>query len=348
MLNLSFCTPVTFGNQPTSLSQSFLEFADDYFFLGGQKAIVKFDKTEGASLGVELVDAACSVKETAFKIISYFTLILPALLLLAKYILRECIHHFHLIVPQLPEIAGQPLSNLIEFVPHLPEPTAENVEIAVDDRAAGHRVNKTLGCQFLRQYPTAPDRHDRFIEGGIVFKDEEILQKSHWIKEKVITQGDYKITARLSQNNKWVLPQIAIDGCSAAAMAMLILDHGKEINLHTIFNRHKNESEKMQDDLKSAGLTSDLITVQMKSRRKQNPLSWESQAINEMSSLLKKNGSAWVGVWTGIGNHSIILDAIDEDGARIRDPFHAWEITITNEAFFKCVFAEVRIIQIRV
>ena len=211
-----------------------------------------------------------------------------------------------------------------------------------------HSLNKTLKCQFLRQYPAGPDRHGRYIECGIVFKEEEILQKSQWIKEKVITQGDYKITARLSENNKWVVPQIAIDGCSAATMAMLILDHGKEINLSSLFNRHKNGSEKKEEDLKSAGLKSDLITVQVHSRSAVNPLSWQREVIDEMSSLIEKYGSAEIGADTDMGTHSIILDAVDANGARIRDPFHAWEITITNDAFFNCFFASAHLFQIRV
>ena len=98
MTNINFCTPVSFGYQAETLSQSFLEFADDYFFFGGDKAVVQFGYVEGESLGVELVHADASWVSTALKVISYFTIILPTVLLIAKCILRS-IHQFHLLPP---------------------------------------------------------------------------------------------------------------------------------------------------------------------------------------------------------------------------------------------------------
>ena len=103
MSNISFCTPVSFGQQAQTLSQSLLEIADDYFFFGGEKAIVDFTKTIEGSFGINLVDANSSWKETALKIISYFTIILPAILFLAKCVLRLCAYHFHVITKPLDE-----------------------------------------------------------------------------------------------------------------------------------------------------------------------------------------------------------------------------------------------------
>ena len=101
MTDVSFCTPISFGSGfQTHLSRSFLgsflEFADDYFFFGGEKAVVQFEHLDGESLGVNLVLEDSSWISTALKVISYFTIILPVVLLIAKCILRS-VYHFHLI-----------------------------------------------------------------------------------------------------------------------------------------------------------------------------------------------------------------------------------------------------------
>ena len=99
MSSINFCTPVGFGDQPKSTSQSLLEFADDYFFFEGEKAVVKLDYIMQDGQGVELVYTGSTWACTALKIISYFTIILPALLFIAKCILRS-IHSFYLIPPR--------------------------------------------------------------------------------------------------------------------------------------------------------------------------------------------------------------------------------------------------------
>ena len=98
MTNINFLTPVSFGNRAEALSQSFLEFADDYFFFGGDKAVVQFEYVDGESQGVDLVYVDFSWVSIALKVISYCTIIIPVVLWTAKCILRS-IHHFHWLPP---------------------------------------------------------------------------------------------------------------------------------------------------------------------------------------------------------------------------------------------------------
>jgi len=64
-----------------------LEKVDSYFYLGGKKAKIEPGYTKGNSEGVCLVDSKSSL--TALKVASYFTVVIPLLMLVAKSILRS-------------------------------------------------------------------------------------------------------------------------------------------------------------------------------------------------------------------------------------------------------------------
>lgn len=70
---------------------SILGLVDDYFFLGGKKAEVITPVTSSVKK-VKLVNASPMIP-TALKVISYFTIVIPLIALLAKVILRSQ-HHF--------------------------------------------------------------------------------------------------------------------------------------------------------------------------------------------------------------------------------------------------------------
>jgi hypothetical protein len=91
---IGFFTAVNFGGHPKSCTQSLLEIVDGYFYLGGKKAYVISGYTQQASEETTLRDDSSTHLVTAIKIISYATLILPAIMLIAKIVLRS-IHTFH-------------------------------------------------------------------------------------------------------------------------------------------------------------------------------------------------------------------------------------------------------------
>jgi hypothetical protein len=90
--NINFFTPVSFSGDK-SISQSFLENVDGYFSLNGKKAIVVSKLPLSNSYEVRLTSSNQSsfaqMIKTAFKIISYITLIIPIIMLIAKIILRS-------------------------------------------------------------------------------------------------------------------------------------------------------------------------------------------------------------------------------------------------------------------
>jgi hypothetical protein len=85
--SLSFFTPVDYGDQPKSFTQSILESVDHYFYLGGRKAQVIPGMQNGKQL-VELVDGSQTLFKTCLKVASYFTLVLPLILGAVKLVLR--------------------------------------------------------------------------------------------------------------------------------------------------------------------------------------------------------------------------------------------------------------------
>lgn len=89
---ISFFTPVSFGSQSGPLSEKI----DNYFYLGGKKAYVIPGHVEQGSEDVILTPGQSSFLTTALKIVSYFTLIIPALMLIAKAALRYS-HSFYII-----------------------------------------------------------------------------------------------------------------------------------------------------------------------------------------------------------------------------------------------------------
>jgi hypothetical protein len=97
MSTINFFTAVTFEERANpSFSQLLLEDVDSYFYLGGKRACVIAGHTKNGSEGVFLQSHTPSSVTTALKVMSYFTLVLPAIMLVAKVILRST-HHFHLV-----------------------------------------------------------------------------------------------------------------------------------------------------------------------------------------------------------------------------------------------------------
>ena len=86
MNKVNFFTPVSYQMQSKSTCQSLLETVDNYFYLGGKKALVVHANEH--ELRAAVVDSKQSFLTTLLKVVSYCTVILPAILLLAKAILR--------------------------------------------------------------------------------------------------------------------------------------------------------------------------------------------------------------------------------------------------------------------
>lgn len=97
--SINFFTPVRFGEQKT-FKQHFQERVDDYFYLGGKSVFVISGEVSGDSQGVFIKDQDQSrMKQVilgAIKVISYMTVIIPLIMLIAKASFRLT-HKFHIV-----------------------------------------------------------------------------------------------------------------------------------------------------------------------------------------------------------------------------------------------------------
>ncbi len=96
-----FWTPVKYGDQATSFGQKSLECIDSYFHLKGRVAVVVPGVMEKGSTGVKLQEGNTELWLTVLKVVSYATVIIPTIMLLAKWILRT-IYPFHTCARVLP------------------------------------------------------------------------------------------------------------------------------------------------------------------------------------------------------------------------------------------------------
>jgi hypothetical protein len=88
MSDISLFTAVSYGNNEKTNTQSMLEKCDDFFFLRGRKAFVLPGRMENGKQAVVLSEARTSLLRSAVKVMLYFTVFLPVLVLALKLILR--------------------------------------------------------------------------------------------------------------------------------------------------------------------------------------------------------------------------------------------------------------------
>lgn len=170
--------------------------------------------------------------------------------------------------------------------------------------------------------------------------DEEIVKVYDFIpeKQKQVKEGECSVSIDFTINGKAVIQQQAKRGCTAAVSAMLIYDNDKKFALEDLLSRNLGQNDTILYDIEKAGLEPTEERIE-----NANPIVSLKQAI-------EKAGSAIITVTDeSIGGHVIMVDHIDleKNIARIRDPYHGWEIDITLEALQKRFRPKENIIQIQ-
>lgn len=97
--NVGFFTAIEYGQKAKTRTQSILEKVDNYFYFSGKKAQVIQGKTKNGTVRTILLRGNSSLLARVGKVASYFTIVIPLLMLIAKAILRST-HHFRLINPK--------------------------------------------------------------------------------------------------------------------------------------------------------------------------------------------------------------------------------------------------------
>lgn len=84
---LDFFIPVTYTHEDTTFIQSLRATVDNYFYFGGKKAhIIKIEETYEEAVLIKTKTSTCM---KICKLMSYFTLVIPLIILTAKAILRS-------------------------------------------------------------------------------------------------------------------------------------------------------------------------------------------------------------------------------------------------------------------
>lgn len=154
---------------------------------------------------------------------------------------------------------------------------------------------------------------------GELFSDREIIENLPLIRREEIGSGIY---ASYTENEKAIIQQQATRGCTAATAAMLIMDNGRTPNLRCLKERNLGTDEDQLRDIQAAGLTGVIN---------------QANDLSQLRELIIRNGSAVVSVSEALGAHVIVVDEVSEDLSqiRLRDPYHGWEITVSQGAFLK-------------
>lgn len=110
MSGISFFTPVKYNNQLTSCSKLATELVDDYFYLGGRIAVVLPGNEKNGSEEISFQNGQTSCFLTALKIVSYFTVVIPVIMLVAKALLRS-VNRYHTCNGEQPNSLPNPVPN---------------------------------------------------------------------------------------------------------------------------------------------------------------------------------------------------------------------------------------------
>lgn len=179
-------------------------------------------------------------------------------------------------------------------------------------------------------------------EGDDLFLSSEIKKKHSFVRAEKIgkkqhfslmtKQESSPLFAFFTEHGKWVIQQQATRGCTAAATQMLIKDHGGKVDASALRLRNLGSDETMVKDIRKAGLEP-LVTKNVRD-------------LKQVQDLVNQNGSAIISIGGELAGHVLIVDALLQDSARIRDPYHGWEITVTRSALEKRFSAGNDVIQI--
>lgn len=208
MQKLNFFTPVAYTAPSKCIGSSLLEQVDDYFYLGGKKAHVIQGRTKNGQEKVILSDTKSSVLVRIGKLISYFTVVIPLLMLIAKAILRST-HSFKLIDPK------QKLEKGI----NVSEDTAAKIQGLMPKILGGQKDDQLEWLSTENNLVFKLTQHPQ-----LVFK---IARPNHFhAKDKLPTGGNDKTNSRFENMVK------AKEVCLANELGLLIIPHAKKLTVN--------------------------------------------------------------------------------------------------------------------
>ena len=166
-----------------------------------------------------------------------------------------------------------------------------------------------------------PGAHD-----GKGFPDKSILRVNEFnrIEAKQIEGVHFEFY--YTKNNKVSIMQANVNGCTAGASAMLIVDNGKLPKAADMVNRTGANYAEVAQDIRNAGLEPLII-----------PVASYGRSLQKLKEQIEQHGPAYIRIKEphATCGHAIVVDEISSDlkKVRIRDTGHAWEIILDGEVF---------------
>lgn len=152
-----------------------------------------------------------------------------------------------------------------------------------------------------------------------VFTDEEISTVH------IVSDGE---EAKENENGKFVVLQPGKENCAAGVTLMILQDNDVNEDRPDIFYRSTGTLDNIRYELKLYDVNHELLNIEKN----------QVKSINIYQDLLNRFDSLILMIEDpNYAQHFIVLDSIDmgKQTARIRDPYHGWDISVKMEALIK-------------
>ncbi len=150
-----------------------------------------------------------------------------------------------------------------------------------------------------------------------LFSDDAILEVFEVIREEEMAEGVYKVPVKYTSHGKAIIQQQAVRGCTAAVAAMLIIDLKGKCDLHSLYATNLGNRESIEREFRKAQFEPQISFI---------------KTMKELEKIVSV-GSVMIDIVDPtLGNHEIVIDALDQTSVRLRDPWHGWAISIKRTA----------------
>ena len=201
MQKLNFFTPVANTAPSKSIGSSLLEKVDNYFYLGGKKAYVIQGSTKNGQEKVVLSESRSSLLAKIGKVLSYFTIVTPLLMLIAKAVLRST-HNFKLIdakkkLEKNMDISEATASKIQQLIPKI---IGKEEDEAIEWLAQGNNL--------VFKVKEVPNLVFKMAPPGVsVFHGGKLLNSKAIIDERFANMVNAKVVCLANDLSLLIIPQ---------------------------------------------------------------------------------------------------------------------------------------------